>query len=542
MPDNQWPPSEHQAVPSLSTGAISKQYDVAIIGSGHNGLVTAAYLARAGKRVLVIEAQDRLGGATTSQKIFPDYDAMISRYAYLVSLFPQQIIDDLGLNFSTRRRQVASFTPWHDGQRERGLLLWNDNPVASRQSIEMLPGGTANWEGYQHLLALQTALAKLVWPTMTQPLRHRHDFESCLVSDIEKEAWHAFVERPLGEVLERTIPSDLLRGVLMTDGKIGVFTHPHDESLLQNRCFLYHVIGGGTGEWRVPVGGMQAVVRSLLQACRQYGVDFVFPAPATQIALGHPHHEVHFNLANRAVSVAATHVMVNASPRVLSSLLGTPWEPSTADEGSVVKVNMLLRRLPKLKARDIPAEHAFCGSLHLEESYSAMLQSYQTASQGNLPLPPPSDVYCHTLTDRSILSPELAAAGYHTLTLFGLDVPYRLFETNAAERKAALTRYYLESLDRMCDESFDDCLAVDSAGQPCIEIKTPQDLEAEVGLDRGNIFHNELSWFFTDDRDAVGRWGVETPYERIYRAGSSAMRGGAVSGIPGYNAAKCLLG
>ena len=271
MPDNQWRPSDNQVVPSLSAGAMGKQYDVAIIGSGHNGLVAAAYLARSGKRVLVIEAQDRLGGATTSQKIFHDYDAMISRYAYLVSLFPQQIIDDLGLKFSTRRRQVASFTPWHDGQRERGLLLWNDNPVASRQSIEMLPGGTANWEGYQHLLALQTALAKLVWPTMTQPLRHRHDFESCLVSDIEKEAWHAFVERPLGEVLERTIPSDLLRGVLMTDGKIGVFTHPHDESLLQNRCFLYHVIGGGTGEWRVPVGGMQAVVRSLLQACRQYG-------------------------------------------------------------------------------------------------------------------------------------------------------------------------------------------------------------------------------------------------------------------------------
>jgi phytoene dehydrogenase-like protein len=99
----------------------------------------------------------------------------------------------------------------------------------------------------------------------------------------------------------------------------------------------------------------------------------------------------------------------------------------------------------------------------------------------------------------------------------------------------------LDALDRICNESFRDCLAVDHQGQPCLELKTPQDLERDLDLDLGNIFHKTLGWFFTDDVEQVGRWGVETPFSGIYRSGSSAARGGAVSGIPGYNAARCVI-
>ena len=100
---------------------------------------------------------------------------------------------------------------------------------------------------------------------------------------------------------------------------------------------------------------------------------------------------------------------------------------------------------------------------------------------------------------------------------------------------------YLAGLDRICAESFSECLARDSCGEPCIEVKTPVDLEREVDLDQGNIFHNTLSWFFTDEPEEVGRWGVETHHPRVYRAGASALRGGAVSGIPGRNAAMCVM-
>jgi hypothetical protein len=135
----------------------------------------------------------------------------------------------------------------------------------------------------------------------------------------------------------------------------------------------------------------------------------------------------------------------------------------------------------------------------------------------------------------------LQKQGFHTMTLFGLDAPYRLFADNNELSKDAFLRSYLAGLDAICDESFASCLARDSSGRPCIEIKSALDLEEELGLDLGNIFHRSLSWFFTDDPEVVGTWGVETDIDRIYVCGSSAMRGGAVSGIPGHNAAKRIF-
>jgi phytoene dehydrogenase-like protein len=202
---------------------------------------------------------------------------------------------------------------------------------------------------------------------------------------------------------------------------------------------------------------------------------------------------------------------------------------------------MLLRRLPRVKAQGIDARQAFTGSFHIDEGYDQMLDSYRQAVSGNVPELPPAEIYCHTLTDDSILSPELRDKGFHTLTLFGLDVPYRIFHTEHDQRRDAVLAKYLAALNRICDERFEDCLARDRNGDLCIEIKSPQDLEREVDLDLGNIFHNTLSWFFTDTQDQVGTWGCETEFPRIYRAGSSAARGGAVSGIPGRNAAMCVL-
>jgi phytoene dehydrogenase-like protein len=170
-----------------------------------------------------------------------------------------------------------------------------------------------------------------------------------------------------------------------------------------------------------------------------------------------------------------------------------------------------------------------------------MQASYRQAASGQLPDQPPAEIYCHTLTDDSILGPDLRAAGYHTLTLFGLDAPYRLFETDRDARRAEMLHHYLLGLNRILAEPIEDCLALDTNGNPCIEIKTPQDLEQELTLNQGNIFHRALSWFFTDDADQRGAWGVETPYARIYRCGSAAQRGGAVSGIPGRNAAQCIF-
>lgn len=534
----------HRAAQSLrAPQSIQSAYDAVVIGSGHNGLVAAAYLAKAGKSVLVLEKSEDFGGAATSKRVFPDYDALLSRYAYLVSLFPTRIVDELGLAFSSRRRRIASFTPWTDSAgRHRGLVLSNVDDSRSRDSMGDMTGSDAAWQRYQKLLALEQAIARVAWPSLLEPLQSRASFQARLQTHEEQVAWRAFVERPLGEVLEAYADHDALRGLLLTDGKIGVFANAHDASLLQNRCFLYHVIGNETGEWRVPVGGMQSVSGALVARCRSLGVSLAAESPAVRIETGPERHRVWFESAEGLRSVDATHVLVNASPRVFARLLDEPWHPQAEDEGSAVKINMLLRRLPRLKAQGIAPEDAFAGSFHIDEGYAQMEASYQAARAGRLPDPAPGEIYCHTLTDDSILSPELRAKGFHTLTLFGLDMPWRLFPADVNDtRRDEVARLYLAGLNRLCVEPFEDCLARDRDGRLCMEVKTPRDLEDEVGLDQGNIFHNALSWFFTDDESQVGTWGVETHHPRIFRAGSSAWRGGAISGIPGRNAVMCIL-
>ncbi|MEM1070950.1 MAG: NAD(P)/FAD-dependent oxidoreductase [Planctomycetota bacterium] len=523
------------------TEKIESHYDAVVIGSGHNGLIAAAYLAKAGKSVLVLERNETFGGATASQRVFPDYEAYLSRYSYLVSLLPKQIIRDLDLTFETRRRTTASFTPWKDERgNQRGLVLSNVDESRSRESMLELTGNHSTWDRYQEFLSLQSTIAKVIWPTMLQPLRSRRAFESELATEAQRNAWRYFIDRPLGEAIEEYAEHDALRGLLLTDGKIGVFTHAHDPSLLQNRCFLYHVIGNETGEWSVPIGGMRSLVQSLMSRCRESGVTLLSMAPALNVSTGSNRHEVTFTLDGFERSVTAEYVLVNAGPRTFAKLFQQSWEPSDANEGSVIKINMLLKRLPRLRAAGIPSEEAFSGSFHIDEGYQQMADSFQTASRGEIPAPVPGEVYCHTLTDNSILSDDLNQQGFHTLTLFGLDMPWRLFEEDHDQKKAKVAELYLRGLNELSDEPFEDCLALDSNGKPCIEVKTPQDLQAEIDLDQGNIFHNELSWFYGDG-DQEGRWGVETEFPNVYRSGSSAMRGGAVSGIPGHNTARCIL-
>lgn len=521
---------------------LETNYDAVIVGGGHNGLVAANYLAGSGLRVLVLEQHDELGGATVSQRVFPEFDALLSRYSYLVSLLPQSILDDLDIQFQTSRRSTASFTPYVNSRGiAGGLLISNVDESVSRQSFEKRTGNGAAWGKYQTLLKLESAMAGLAWPSLTKPLRSRQDFQRMLDNDDLRQAWKWFIERPLGEGIERFVDDDLIRGLVMTDAKIGVFTHPHDPSLIQNRCFLYHIIGRGSGEWQVPVGGMGALVEKLVDGARKRKCTLLTNARVLEVATGTKTHSIQVEVDGQIVAVDATRILFNASPKNFCSIMGQPWSPINTDEGSVVKVNMLLRRLPKIHAQDLSVEEAFTGSLHIDEGYQQMIDSFGAASRGRLPSPAPCEIYCHTLTDGTILSDQLRQQGYHTLTLFGLDVPYRLFLKDHDQQKREILDRYIAGIDKICAEPFIDCLAYDSSGNPCIEIKTAWDLEQDVGLDQGNIFHSSLSWFFTDDDQQIGTWGVETEYPRIYNCGSSAMRGGAVSGIPGHNAAKKIF-
>src|SRR5467141_1616353 len=344
---------------------MKPKYDVVILGAGHNGLVAASYLGRAGLSVLLLEKNDSIGGATTSQKVFPDYDARLSRYSYLVSLFPEKIIRDLGLRLELRRRATGSFTPYIKSGRHDGLLISNVDEEHSRRSMVDLTGSEAEFEQMKKFYALSRIFAEHTWDSMLEPLVSKDEMKRRFdVDDVSREAWRSLAEEPLGRAIERYLQDDLVRGLVLTDAKIGVLTHPHDPSLVQNRCFLYHLIGNKTGEWKVPVGGMGAVARELEQAARKSGAEFLTGIRISALGLNGKSPSVEFEMVGKRQTIEARFLLVNFGPNVLAKFTGKPFQPDATDEGSVFKINMLLRKLPTLKAKKYPAAEAWCGTFH----------------------------------------------------------------------------------------------------------------------------------------------------------------------------------
>src|SRR6266850_1576359 len=492
---------------------MKSQYDVVILGAGHNGLVAATYLGRAGLSVLLLEKNDYIGGATTSQQIFPDYDARLSRYSYLVSLFPQKIIQDLGLKLELRRRSTCELT-----------------------------GNTTEYDELKCFYALPRVFAERVWDSMLEPLISKDEMARRFkVDEISREAWRTLVEEPLGNAIERYLRDDLVRGLVFTDAKVGVFTHPRDTTLLQNRCFLYHLIGNKTGEWKVPVGGMGTVSCELERAARKAGAEMLTNVHVRALNVAGKTRAVQFLVNGKDETVEARFLLVNFGRNLLAKLTGRFFQPDRTDEGSVFKINMLLRRLPKLKAKKYPATEAFCGTFHSDEGYEQMNVSYEQASKGRLPDKTPCEVYCHTLTDDSILGPDLRSQGFHTMTLVGIDAQYSLFAKDNETMRKQAEKKFLESVNQWLEEPLEDCLAVARNGDLCIESKSPVDIEQALGMYHANIFQDAPTFPFAETKEQAGTWGVETEFENVFFCGSSAHRGGAVSGIPGHNAAMKVL-
>ncbi|GAA4791886.1 NAD(P)/FAD-dependent oxidoreductase [Streptomyces ziwulingensis] len=511
----------------------ARAYDAVVVGGGHNGLVAAAYLARAGRSVLVLERLGHTGGAAVSTRPFTGVDARLSRYSYLVSLLPAKIVRDLGLDFRVRTRTVSSYTPAERDGRPTGLLV-GGGERRTRESFATVTGSPREYAAWQRFYGMTGRLARQVFPTLTEPLPTRAELRRRIG---DEEAWRALFEEPIGAAIEERFADDLVRGVVLTDALIGTFADAHDTSLVQNRCFLYHVIGGGTGAWDVPVGGMGALTDALAAAARAAGAVLATGHEAVRVDTDGRSAEVAYRTADGEGAVAARHVLVGASPHALAALLGAPPPPPA--EGAQLKVNMLLTRLPALRDPEADPREAFAGTFHIAEGYEQLAAAHASAAAGRAPAAPPSEVYCHSLTDPSPLGPALAGRGHHTLTLFGLHTPARLFAHDHDTVREELLKATLAQLDAHLAEPLADCLATDADGRPCLEAKTPLDLERDLALPGGHIFHRELSW--PHAQDGTGRWGVETAHPNVLLCGAGAVRGGGVSGVPGHNAAMAVL-
>ena len=503
--------------------------DAIVVGAGHNGLVAATMLARTGRRVLVLERAEHPGGAAVSYAPFAGVDARISRYAYLVSLFPRRLLSELGVDIELRRRRVSSYTPLGDA----GVLICDDGQ-RTRASIMRTLGDDGTAAALERFGALTAGVAGRIFETLTEPLLSRDAFRR---SVDDEQVWTALFEQPLSHLLEGSFESDLARGIVATDALIGTFAEIDELTLRQNRCFLYHVIGNGTGRWDVPVGGMGALTAALTSAAEQAGAELRLNTPVVSIRAGAGRVEVATADGNAYVG---HHLLANVAPSVLAGLLGDP-APADVPEGSQLKINLLLTRLPRLRDATVSAAEAFAGTFHVNESYEQLRAAYAQAAAGEIPDLPPCEAYCHSLTDASILAPELRARGVHTLTVFVLHMPARLFRADHDAAKRAAVQATLRSLDSVLAEPIEDCLLRARDGSACIEAHTPLELEAELGLPGGHIFHRDLAWPFAESEREVGRWGVETARPNVWICGAGARRGGGVSGIPGHNAARAVI-
>jgi phytoene dehydrogenase-like protein len=481
--------------------------------------------------VQVLERLDHVGGAAVSAHAFDGVDARLSRYSYLVSLLPRRIVDELGARVRLVRRRYSSYTPDPATAGRTGLLIGPSSTFAA-------VGAAGDEAGFAKFYQRCRGVTSRLWPTLLQPLCTRDEARKHVG---DGDAWRFLVDEPIGHAITSAVGNDLVRGVMATDALIGTFARTDDPTLTQNVCFLYHLLGGGTGDWDVPVGGMGAVTGALAAAAAGHGAEIVTGADVYALT---PDGEVCYRRDGVEHRLHADVVLANVTPVVLARLLGEP-EPALTP-GAQVKVNLMLRRLPRLRDDSVTPEQAFGGTFHINETFSQLDLAYTRAEHGVVPDPLPCEIYCHSLTDPSILSDRLQESGAQTLTVFGLHTPHRLAAGGDPDRvRDVLTSAVLNSLNSVLAEPIQDVLMEDSAGRLCIEAKTTLDLEQALGMTGGNIFHGALQWPFAEDDEPLDtpaqRWGVATAHQRILLCGSGSRRGGAVSGIGGHNAAMAVL-
>lgn len=508
--------------------------EVIVVGGGHNGLVAAILAAQAGRSVTLLERSEHLGGASVGSRVFDGHPVRLSRYSYLVSLMPQELIHRLGITLTLASRTVSSYTPVLREGRPSGLLVERVPGPATAASFRSLTGSEAEYVAWQQFYGEIAQVAQVLAPALSGPMLRRREVQDLVVAAAGKQVWSDMFEAPIGEAITRRFADDTVRGVVATDALIGTHTSLFDRSMLANRCFLYHLIGRGTGEWLVPVGGMGALADALTARARQLDVHIRTGAQVTS-AVEDPS-GVRVATADGR-DYAGDILLAAVAPAVVDGWLKRPVHKPV---GAQMKINMMLEKLPRLKSGVDPAL-AFGGTAHLEEGFDQLENAYRDSVAGRIPDPMPGEVYCHSLTDPSILNGHPGA----TLTLFGLHAPDALFASDPDGSRQRAADAALAALQMHLAEPLEDCLARDSAGRPCLDIASPLDVEQSLNMPGGNIFHGDLSWPWLDDDldpSTAQRFGTQIDdCTRILLAGAGTVRGGGVSGLGGLAAVDTLL-
>jgi phytoene dehydrogenase-like protein len=506
----------------------ARSWDVVVVGAGHNGLACAAYLARAGKRVLVLETRERVGGACTIEEPFPEThpDVRMSPCAYLAGLLHPKVVEELNLparGFHWTPAVNGLFVPLLDGS---SVQLWDDDAQCEAEIRRFSPRDVEGWK------AMNATLGRL-----RDKLRPAGDGDAWIgdaptAEEIDarlngdEDARKLLYEWSMAEFVEHYLQEERLQIAYLGQGVIGTNASPFDAGTASIR--FHHAsgrLGGMPGMWGYVRGGMGMVSFYFCDAAREAGAVVASGVGVAEIL---PGEGVRLEGGEK---IAAKVVVSNADPRVTLRLLGgavdAQWKArveSVPIEGCTVKLNVLLRSLPNFKARPGTDEPHHYGQINAPLTKAEWKAGFAAAKRGELPEALWCELYFQSVHDRSIV-PE----GMHTMSVFAQYVPYTFARGTWETRREEVRSLALASLGRFCSN-------LDSAVAEA-QVLGPPDIEEKVGLTGGHIFQGECLPPYMWSRRLTAR----TPMEGVYLCGACTHPGGSVIGVNGRNAAMAVL-
>lgn len=524
---------------------MAKQYDAVIVGGGHNGLITAAYLARAGRRTLVLEARELVGGCAVTEEVWPGF--RVSTAAYLTSLLQERVIRDLELpkyGYRVDAKDPAFFSPFPDG---RYLFMWQDRAKTLAEISKFSKRDADRFPAYEdHLERLSQVIEHLL--LTTPPPFPPNGFGAWIeylklagtlrgLCRAELTGLVKIFTQSAADFLDDWFESPELKVTLATDGVIGANGGPRSAGTAY--ILLHHCMGGVAGHrglWGFVRGGMGAVSNAIADAARAAGAEIRTSAPVQRILVRD----------GRAVGVVlesgeevgAKLVASNCDPkRTFLKLV----EPSALEngfldsirhfrcEGTSLKINLALNGLPDFKALPGTPGPQHGATMHICPSIEYVERAWDDAKYGK-----PSHSPLLEMTVPTMYDPSLAPAGKHIMGIFLQYAPYTLSQGTWDELREP---FYERVIDIIAEYAPNIRNIIDDK-----LILTPLDLERRFGIAGGNIFHGEMSLDQMFVMRPVAGWArYRTPVKGLWLCGSGAHPGGGVMGAPGYNAAREIL-